>query len=212
VLRTLPSRTRRRVPFRVRHRVAAVLVLLLVLGAIGGAAVWLVPRTHHGTGHPPQRVLGTKHLAAVSLCGGCAHGFNPLNQPTDEHPNASLAIDNLPNTYWNTQSYNNANLNKAGTGLYVDANDNGHGIVARLLRITTATPGFTVTIYGRNGAPPLRWPDAGWTVLSAPTKVAGTQDIRLSGNVPYRYFLVWITNLGGHDSLAIDEVTLYVYS
>ena len=211
VLRTLPSRARRRVPFRLRHRVAALLVLLLVLAAVGAGVVWLVPRTHRGTGRPPQPAPA-KHLAAISPCTSCAHGFNPLGNPTDEHPEASLAIDNQPNTYWNTQFYDNANLNKLGTGLYVDANDNGHGIVARLVRVTTATPGFTATIYGRNGTPPLHWPDAGWTALSPPTKIAGTQDIHLGGNVPYRYFLLWITNLGGHNSLAIDEFTIYTYS
>src|SRR5690242_9726344 len=49
VLRTLPSRTQRRVPFRVRHRVFAVLALLIALLLIGGGVVWLVTRTHHGT-------------------------------------------------------------------------------------------------------------------------------------------------------------------
>ena len=41
-------------------------------------------------------------------------------------------------------------------------------------------------------------------------KIAARQDIRLSGTgTRHRYYLVWITKLGGHHNLAIDEVTLY---
>ena len=46
--------------------------------------------------------------------------------------------------------------------------------------------------------------------VSQPTKVAATQNIQLSsGSTPYRYWLVWITDLGGRSSLGIDEVVLY---
>ena len=43
-----------------------------------------------------------------------------------------------------------------------------------------------------------------------PTKVVHKQDIQLTGqSTKYRYYLVWITDLGGHTQLAIDEVALY---
>jgi len=46
-------------------------------------------------------------------------------------------------------------------------------------------------------------------VGSAPS-VHRTQTIKLSSTTTkYRYYLVWITDLGGHSQLAIDEVTLY---
>src|SRR4030081_258243 len=54
VLRTLPSSTQRRVPFRLRHRIAAVVTLLAVAALIAGGLVWLTGRTHHGTGKLPQ--------------------------------------------------------------------------------------------------------------------------------------------------------------
>ena len=50
VLRTLPSQTQRRVPFRLRHRIATGLLMLLVLAAIVAGILWLLPRAHHGTG------------------------------------------------------------------------------------------------------------------------------------------------------------------
>src|ERR1700729_1151817 len=47
VLRTLPSQTARRVPFRVRHRVRAALLVLVLLALVGGGIAWLATRTHH---------------------------------------------------------------------------------------------------------------------------------------------------------------------
>ncbi|MCA1657652.1 MAG: protein kinase, partial [Actinobacteria bacterium] len=119
VLRTLPSGKKRRIPFGVRHRSTAAVLVAVALLAGAGAAAWLTTRAHHGTGRPvlppPSRAL-----SAISLCQSCAHGFNPLGNPTSEAPNAELAIDDDPNTYWQTQHYYNAALQKAGLGLYLD--------------------------------------------------------------------------------------------
>ena len=61
VLRTLPSQAQRRVPFRVRHRVWAALMLLVVLVLVGGGIAWLATRTHHAApklaAAPPGRHL-----------------------------------------------------------------------------------------------------------------------------------------------------------
>ncbi|HEV3129379.1 MAG TPA: protein kinase [Solirubrobacteraceae bacterium] len=209
VLRTLPAQAQRRVPFRVRHRVIAVVLLLVALGALGGGVAWLVTRAHHGTGQAPASLI--QPLAAlqpVSLCQSCAHGFNPLGNPLDEAPNASLAIDNTSGTYWDTQLYFDHKLEKAGTGLYVDASP---GLVAKQLRIIDATPGFTVTIYARADPPPATAaPPSGWTQVSASTQVGSSTAIPLNTQgTSYRYYLVWITDIGGHEQLSLDEVTLY---
>ncbi|HUZ29604.1 MAG TPA: protein kinase, partial [Solirubrobacteraceae bacterium] len=166
VLRTLPAQAQRRVPFRIRHRVIAVVLLLVALGVVGGGAAWLVTRAHHGPGPLPASLIQpSAALQPVSLCQSCAHGFNPLGNPLDEAPNASLAIDNAPNTYWDTQLYFDHKLEKAGTGLYVDASP---GLVAKQLRIIDATRGFTVTIYARSDPPPeTAAPPSGWTQVSA---------------------------------------------
>jgi serine/threonine protein kinase len=207
VLRTLPSETKRRIPFQVRHRVIAALLVLIVLAAVGAGIAWLSSRAHHGTGKLAVKAP-TPGLSQVRLCQSCAFGFNPLGNPTDEHPDASLAIDNQIGTVWNTQNYYDRTLNKAGVGLYVDAKPE---TTARVLRIITNTPGFTATIYARDTQPPIKWPDPGWVKVSTTTNVANnSNDIRLtSGSTRYRYFLVWITSLGGHASLGLDEVTLY---
>jgi tRNA A-37 threonylcarbamoyl transferase component Bud32 len=207
VLRTLPAVKQRRVPFWVRHRLLGLALVVLVLAAAGGLAGWLATRAHHGTGVPttPPPKVG---LTAVQLCQSCAHGYNPLGNPTDEAPNANLAIDNDPNTYWRTQYYYDDTLNKAGTGLYVDASP---GTTAKALKLITNTPGFTATIYARNSPPPLRWgPGSGWVQISSPTRISATETIQLrSGSTSYRYFLVWITQLGHREYVDLNELTLY---
>jgi eukaryotic-like serine/threonine-protein kinase len=212
VLRTLPSQTQRRVPYLVRHRVGAALLLVAVLAVIGGGAAWVASRAHQGTGTPPiappKAQTGHRSLSAVSLCSTCAQGYNPLGTPTDESPDAPLAIDNDPSTYWSTQMYYDHKLDKAGTGLYVDAKP---GTAAKVLRIVTNTPGFTVTIYAGNSTPNYTWPSSEWTRVSQSTPIAGSQQsISLSsGDTRYRYWLVWITNLGGQETVHLNEVALY---
>ena len=73
VLRTLPAGAQRRVPFRVRHRVFAVLALVVAAGLIGGGVAWLVTRTHHGTGKLPAKAPAPAPQQ-VSLCQSCAQG------------------------------------------------------------------------------------------------------------------------------------------
>jgi hypothetical protein len=176
------------------------------------ALVWVGGRAHHGTGKlpikPPRRFL-----QQVIPCGTCALGFNPLGSPTNETPNAGLAIDDQLGTFWDTQQYYDHRLNKAGTGIYVNfGTGTGRGTSGRYLRIIDATPGFTVTIYARHNPPPIRWPAPGWTQVSASTRVGANTSIPLTGgSTRFRYFLVWITSLGGHEQLSIDEVVLYTY-
>jgi eukaryotic-like serine/threonine-protein kinase len=212
VLRTLPSQTQRRVPFPIRHRIGALLMVALVLALVGGGIAWLASRTHHGTGKlaigPPQAATNQHALSQVQLCSGCAQGYNPLGSPSDESPDAPLAIDNDTSTYWSTQMYYDRRLDKAGTGLYVDALP---GTTARVLRVVTDTPGFTVTIYGANSTPTYSWPNPQWAPVSGSTTIAGEQqNISLtSRSTRYRYWLVWITNLGGRESVHLNEVALY---
>ncbi len=212
VLRSLPSQTQRVVPFRLRHRLIALLLVALAIAGTVAALVWLSTRAHRGPGKlsikPPAR-----HLVQVIPCGTCAQGFNPLGTPTNETPNAGFAIDDQLGTFWDTQQYYDHRLDKPGTGIYVDFGTRSPlGSTGKALEIIDATPGFTVTIYARHTPPPTRWPDPGWTPVSPSTVVGSKTSISLSaGTTRYRYYLVWITSLGGHEQLSIDEIALYAY-
>jgi hypothetical protein len=46
--------------------------------------------------------------------------------------------------------------------------------------------------------------------VGSAASVHRTQTIRLHTNgTRYRYYLVWITSLGNHDQVAINEIALY---
>jgi serine/threonine protein kinase len=212
VLRTLPSRSRRRLPLRMRRPAVAALLALLVVAVVAGGIVYLASRTHHGT--PPVAQTPPKATPhQVLLCQTCAHDYNPdpLSGPPNQNPNlVGLAIDGNPNTAWTTDIYFDGTLGKPGVGLYVDANP---GVAAGSMILDTDTPGYAVTIYGRNSpVDPTKFDvgSGGWVKVGSAASVQNHQQIPLSTNgVRYRYYLVWITNLGGHNQVAINELALY---
>jgi serine/threonine protein kinase len=215
VLRTLPSTAQRRVPFRLRHKPAMVALAIVLVACAAGAAVWLATRTHHGTPTLATAPPTTRKLTQVHLCDTCAYGFNPLGNPTDEAPNAPLAIDGDPSTYWQTQDYYDEAFTppKTGVGLYLDAKP---GTTARKVLVVTQTPGWNAQIYATETAPvfsPQGAPSTTsgpWTLVGSATNVKSRQTITLnSGTKQYRYWLVWITSLGGHQQIDLNEVALY---
>jgi eukaryotic-like serine/threonine-protein kinase len=212
VLRTLPSRTRRRVPLRVRQPLLVTGLALALVAVILGGILFLLGRTHHGSGalpQPPPKF--TPHQ--VSLCDSCAHDYNPdaLSGPKDQHPSQDpLAIDGNRNTAWTTETYVNDTLGKPGVGIYVDARP---GVAAGSMVIDTATPGYKVTIYARSSRPNPDTFDVGpggWVAVGNAPNVRSTQTITLhTGDVRYRYYLVWITSLGANGHVDVNEIALY---
>jgi eukaryotic-like serine/threonine-protein kinase len=213
VLRTLPSQTQRRIPFRLRHRVWAALLVLVLLSLVGGAVAYIATRAHHGapklTVKPPAR-----HLTPIDLCQHCAHDYNPdaVSGPKSQNPGADgLAIDGNISTAWPTEHYYTGKLGKAGVGLYVDA---GTPVRARKLVIYTQTPNWSAQIWGSNSLPDPEVFDGGpggWTQLAQVASVARNTPISLDPpKSGYRYYLVWITGLPpGKMLVDLNEVALY---
>jgi serine/threonine protein kinase len=211
VLRTLPPGTRRRLPIRLRNPGAMVVLLAVVAAVLIAGGLYLANNTHHGTGSLDQKPPPATHQQ-IGLCSTCAHDYNPdaTSGPKNQHPNqVGLAIDGNPGTAWTTETYYTG-LDKPGVGLYVDANP---GAAVRTLVLDTDTPGYSVVIYARHTAPNPNVFDAGpngWVKVGASPSVHAHQDIRLNvSGVKYRYYLVWITSLGSHQSVAINEIALY---
>jgi hypothetical protein len=213
VLRTLPASTRRRIPMRIRHPAAAIFALLAMAAIVALVLVFLFTRAHHGNGKLDQPA--PKYTPQqISLCDTCAVDYNPdpLSGPKNQNPQLDgLAIDDNRNTAWTTDIYYDG-LGKPGVGLYVDAKP---GVAARSMIIDTATPGYTVAIYARRAQDPPN-PNVfdpgpnGWVRVGSAASVHRTQTIRLATDgVPYRYYLVWITSLGPHNQVAINEIALY---
>ncbi|MGH2888148.1 MAG: protein kinase domain-containing protein [Solirubrobacteraceae bacterium] len=214
VLRTLPAGTRRRLPLRARPRgpVLGAFAALLLAAAVIAAIVFLVPRTHHGNPPPPQPAP-PKTPHAVQLCETCATDYNPdaTSGAKTQHPeDDGLAIDGDPNTAWTTEHYDNDTLGKPGVGIWVDAKP---GVAAGSMIVDTATPGYSVKVYATNQRPDpntFNSGPTGWKQIGSAGKVHHRQQITLATRgVRYRYYLLWITSLGPHDQVAVNEMTLY---
>jgi serine/threonine-protein kinase len=214
VLRTLPSQTQRRIPFRIRHRAGAIGLMLVLLAIAGGVVAWLLAtRTHH---EAPKLAAPAPaaHLVQIRPCSTCAHDYNPdaVSGPKSQSPQLDgLAIDGSVNTAWLTEHYYNRSLQKDGVGLYVDM---GAPVAAREIVVYTQTPGFRAQLWASNSPPDpavFKSGAGGWTQLADVPSVQRRQTVRVpTGATGYRYYLVWIKTLPpGQMLAAINEIAVY---
>jgi serine/threonine-protein kinase len=209
VLKTLPSKTRRRIPLRVRSRPAwlAAGALLVVVALVAGI-VLLGDRTHRGTG-TERTADGGGAVTQVGLNSDAAHDYDPLGDSSEHADQRAFAIDGNPATTWTTESYSTGDLQKAGVGLALDA---APGAVFRELRVRTPTPGFAASVYvSSRSALPDSVPDAGWKLVATVPAVKSRQTIDLdTAGQRARWVLLWITRLpAGGDRVEISELSLY---
>jgi serine/threonine-protein kinase len=214
VLRTLPSQTRRRIPFGVRHRARVVIIMLILLAVAGGVVAWLLAtRTHH---EAPKLTTPAPaaHLTQIRPCPNCAHDYNPDAVSGDKSQSPQLdglAIDGSVNTAWLTEHYYSGSLQKDGVGLYVDM---GAPEPARSIVLYTQTPGYRAQIWASSSPPDpevFRSGPGGWTQLADIPSVRRKQTIPLAtAGTKYRYYLVWIKTLPPRQLLAaINEIAIY---
>jgi serine/threonine-protein kinase len=207
VLRTLPSRTRRRVPWRVSHRIPALLLILAMIAIAAAVVLLVLDRTERGTRQRP----GAKPppgLTAVSLRQNGAHDFDPPPGDGQEHPTEVRAVvDDDPNSTGSTESYTGGTLsNKPGVGIYVDA---APGVAARAIEIRTPTPGWQGKVLGAKSGPPDTLD--GWQELGTIDSAERRQRVQLdTASNRFRYYLVWITMLPpGQENVEISEIVLF---
>lgn len=209
VIRTLPPKTRGRIPLRLRHSVAFFLVLAAVaVGVLALLGVFATDNTTRGTGvtksSPP--VAG---LVSDSLASDAAHDFDPAPGDGAEHSDETgFVLDRDPNTTWSTETYTDKAMPKPGVGIYLDAKP---GVEARSMRIKTTTPGWNGKVYVAKSGPPKDL--AGWgTPVGSITSAKSTTNVPLdtAGNT-YRYYLLWIEKLPpGKERVEISELELFV--
>ena len=218
VLRTLPGPARRRLPWRMRHPARWVLSLVLVAAVVAIALALAAGRAHKGAGQAPD-IDSRPGLEAVQLAQTAAHDYNPFGTGPESRDQVENVVDGDPNTGWSTEQYYDGTLKKpggTGTGVYLDA---APKVLAKALEIQTPTPGFAVQIYvADHVAAELAYGEAvslsarGWqgpVGASADVRNGERVPLALSGR-PYRYYLVWLTNLPpGMESASINELTLF---
>jgi serine/threonine-protein kinase len=215
VLRTLPGRARRRLPWRMRHP-ARWLGSIAVLGLAFGLTLWLAAdETHRGTG---TSTLSHRGLEAIPLSQDAAHDYNPFGTGPENRDRVGNLVDNDPNTTWSTEQYYEGTLRKpggTGLGVYLDA---APRVIARAVAIQTPTPGFAVQIYAAEridlslpygSSVPLA--ARGWHgPLGASASVQSGQQIPIATSRPYRYYLVWMTTLPPNSqSTTLSDITLF---
>ncbi|MDX6664686.1 MAG: eukaryotic-like serine/threonine-protein kinase [Solirubrobacteraceae bacterium] len=208
ILRTLPARSRRRLPLRVRVSPRVVIPLALLLVAAAAAVLLLAAgRTQRGTGADPtiKRPPGTEN---VSLADDSAHDYDPFGGDGEHPQETSAVVDRDPNSTWSTEGYTGGFGNKPGVGIYIDAHPR---VAAVRMDIRTPTPGWEGEVYVAKDKVPTTLPDPGWKKVATigPTKSTTAVDLDTAGNA-YRYYLVWITKLPPNARRAeIAEIALF---
>jgi eukaryotic-like serine/threonine-protein kinase len=209
VLRTLPPRARRRLPFRMRYAVpvlVAIPLAVLVVLILGLLAKEGVEHTHRGTGagRGPKPPVGTR---TVSVGSTAAKAYDPIGGDGEHDADAPHAVDRDPGTFWTTEHYNGGQLNKAGVGIYIDAKPR---VEARSIEIDSK-PGWRVELYAAPAGPVPTSIDAGWQKVGGGTVQSTHERMRLDTvGRSYRYYLVWITRLPpGQSQVEISEIKLF---
>jgi serine/threonine-protein kinase len=141
---------------------------------------------------------GSKQKSASSSGPIRLHGvtaYDPEGTSGEHDDAASKATDGDAATYWDTEHYNGAQLNKSGVGVVLDA---GRTVSPRKVTVTTDTDGFIAQIKAGDSTTGPFHPVSGSKTVSRTTSFAV--------NGRGRYFLVWITDLGDNDSVHVNEV------
>ena len=216
VLRSLPGRARRRLPWRMRHpgRWVASLGVLAVIVAV--MVFLLVIQTHRGTGTAADQATHAG-LEQVALSQTAANGYNPFGTGPENRDQVQNVVDNDPNTTWSTEQYYDGTLKKqggVGLGLYLDA---APGVVGRAISIQTPTPGFAVDVYVADHVEvsdpygsSKSLTERGWQgPVGRSAHVRSGERIILMPQARHRYYLMWMTALPpGSQSATIAELTL----
>jgi serine/threonine-protein kinase len=196
-----PSRRRRKDrpprPPAERPNVWPLIVLLAGLAVLAGilAAVF----TFTDSSQKLKKLVGkdTKTAAAtgpVTLSGVTA--YDPDGDGQEHDDTASEATDGNQATFWRTEHYSGS-LNKPGVGLVLDA---GKPVKLSKLTVTSETPGFTAQVEAGPSS------TGGFTSVSGSSVVGTSTTFSVDGSAE-RYYLLWVTDLGGNPRVEVNEVT-----
>jgi eukaryotic-like serine/threonine-protein kinase len=178
---------------RTRSSAAPFLLAALGLLAIAAVVVGFLALRNHVTG-PNTPVAAHIHLQGIS-------GYDPYGTGGEHDDKAGLATDGSKRTFWDTEHYNGAALNKTGVGLLLDA---GKPVSPSGITVDTSTPGFTARILAGNDRS-----GADFRTESPLQQINGETTLVVHLHEPKRYFVLWITKLPvGVDSVQITEVTV----
>ncbi|MGH2840600.1 MAG: protein kinase domain-containing protein [Solirubrobacteraceae bacterium] len=209
VLKSLPEKTRRRVPLRARSSAKA-LAALVVLGVLvaAGIAFLAADQTERGTGKRAKAATPAG-FKEVPLRADAVRDFDPIGGDGEHSSETSALVDGVASSTWSTEGYSSGDLQKAGVGLVVNASP---GVAARQIELRTPSPGFTVEIHVARSSTPESEPPSGWTQVAGPAVVDSKNEKITLDTAGQRFsrYLVWITKLPPDEQRAeLSEVLLY---
>jgi predicted Ser/Thr protein kinase len=184
-----PRRRRQRPRRRRRLGVWPAALAGVALAALAGGVIGAMTLGDGGGGSPnAPRPSGPVHFVFAAA-------YDPLGDNHEEHDEeVQNAIDSDPTTFWETEHYNGAQLGKDGVGIALRA---ARPVSPKTLTVITDTPGYTAEI--KAGDSP-----SSATTVAGPQSMGETTKFQLSGGG--RYFVIWITDLGGNASAHVNEV------
>jgi serine/threonine-protein kinase len=181
-----------------RPSVWPLILLLAGLALLAGVLAALFAFTGAGskiTGGGTGKPNAAAAAAGVRLSG--VSSYDPEGDNKVEHPEAvKLATDGDQATSWTTEHYNNG-LNKSGVGVVLDA---ASARKVEQVTVTTDTVGYTAEIEAGSS------PSGPFRAVSEPRTVGARTTFTLQ-DANARYYLVWITDLGGLSVAHVNEVT-----
>jgi serine/threonine-protein kinase len=194
-----PQRRRQRAarPPAGRPSIWPLILLLAGLAVLAGILAAVFAFT--GSSGKLSSLVGNKKGggAVKTIHFTAASAYDPYADNAEHGEVAHNAIDGDTATSWHTEHYNVGQLNKPGVGLVVGAT--GDKQVTQLT-VTSDTPGFTAKIEsGSSSGGPFK-------PVSKPQSVSNRTTFTVDSGKA-RYYVVWITDLGGHDSVDVNEVT-----
>jgi eukaryotic-like serine/threonine-protein kinase len=203
VLRSLSDDTADFAPQRLRHPRRTLYVSVAVLAIVAATVALLATRTEKGPGQ--AATPRSPGLDAVTLSKDAARDYDPEGDGEESRSQVQFAIDGLPTTVWNTETYEGGfeGSDKSGVGLYVNA---GSRVSARELDVVTSTPGFRATVYASDSVP-SRIQD--WDKVSPTITAKREQKVPLdTAGKGFRNYLLWISELPEGGRVTIKELAL----
>jgi serine/threonine-protein kinase len=190
-----------------RISVAGILLVLAATAAallIAGLSGDDKPRSDGG-----PNAVAPQTGSEVELTG--AQDFDPEGGDGEHPDEVKLAIDGIPNTTWQTETYTaGADISasgKSGVGLIVETDEPVEG---QSVTVGTTQGGWSADVYAAAGGPPDDL--AGWgEPIGSTTDAADQEQIPLTPTEPAQSYLIWFTTLAEADGggrIEVSDVSL----
>jgi hypothetical protein len=193
-----PQRRRQRRPARPPAGRPSVWPLILLLAGLAVLAVILAAVfTFTDATEKIRSAAGGKSstpatAGPVDLSGVAA--YDPFGDQHEHDEAVGFATDGNPSTFWTTEHYQG--FTKPGVGLVLDA---GSAKKVSRLTVRSDTPGFTAVVKAGSS------PSGTFTKVSSPATAGTSTSFAVDGQAA-RYYVIWITDLGGGDAVHVNEV------